>query len=185
MLNPCHEGVAVAILPNETGTWTAQIEFNGTWISFEIDVVEDEQIIIGTHLLNENYVHELRLYNTDNELFGCYKLQTMYTRGGTNAEPIPVDDAVAFLAYIVVAGTPASGLVDIGNGILAKEIAEGASFTDARLADLIVTTASLNGQSYVGQVANYTKSAAGTLFTWTNGTTMTENDVLILYTANA
>lgn len=183
MLNPCHTGVSVAIIPDETGTWTAQIEFNGTWISFEIDVVEDEQIIIGTHLLNENYVHELRLYNTDNELLGCYKLQTMYTSGGTNAEPIPVGDTVEFLAYIVVTGTPASGLVDIGNGVYGKEVAEGDSLTDARLAGLVITTAEIGGQSYTPSILNFTKPQASTVFTWTNGYTMTENDILILYTS--
>lgn len=182
-LDPCNEGVELDITADETGTWTGQIEFNGTWISFEIDVVEDEKIIIGTHLLNENYIHEFRLYDVEGNLFACYKLQTMYTKGATNAIPIPSGDSVGFLAYIVVTGAPAIGLVNIGNGIFAKEIAEGASFTDSRLAGLIIPTAEIGGQSYTAATTNYTKAQASTTFTWVNGFSMTENDILILYTS--
>lgn len=184
-VNPCNAGTTIDLAADETGTWTGQIEFNGTWISFEIDVVEDEKIIIGTHLLNENYVHEFRLYNVENDLFGCYKLQTMYTKGTANAIPIPVNESVSFLAYIGVASDPSDDLVNIGNGIFAKEVLSGSSFTDSRLEDLIVSSASINGQSYVGATWNYTKPVASGVFTFINGNQITDGDVLILYTSES
>lgn len=75
--NPCSNGVELPINADETADWRVLIEFNGTWITLSIEVTDGEPIIIP-NVLNERYVHTIRLLNSDKELFNdtCYKLIT-------------------------------------------------------------------------------------------------------------
>lgn len=86
--NPCTAGTLLDILADETGTWTGRLEFNGAWKFFGLEVEDGIEISILTTLLNENYVHELKLYKEDGSLFNCYKLHTQYTANVANA-PVP------------------------------------------------------------------------------------------------
>jgi hypothetical protein len=75
--DPCSNNVTLPLNADETGSWTLLIEFNGTWIRLNIDVTDGEPIVIP-NVLNEHYVHTIRLLDTDKELFNntCYKLIT-------------------------------------------------------------------------------------------------------------
>lgn len=86
--NPCSNGVQLPINADETGNWSVLIEFNGTWIRLSLEVTEGEPIILP-NVLNERYVHTIRLLNSDKELFNdtCYKLVTGH---GTNGDIIPL-----------------------------------------------------------------------------------------------
>lgn len=71
----CDNDITLPLNADETGLWTLLIEFNGTWIKLSIEVVEGEPIVIP-NVLNEHYVHTVRLLNSSKELFNdtCYKL---------------------------------------------------------------------------------------------------------------
>lgn len=75
--NPCDNDIILPIVANETGDWVVLIEFNGTWIRLSISVTDGEPIAIQ-NVLNECYVHTIRLLNTEKELFNdtCYKAIT-------------------------------------------------------------------------------------------------------------
>jgi hypothetical protein len=75
--DPCNNNISLPLDADETGTWAVQIEFNGTWIRLNIEVTEGEAIVIP-NVLNEHYVHTIRLLNSGKELFNdtCYKLMT-------------------------------------------------------------------------------------------------------------
>src|SRR4051812_14022860 len=87
-LNPYSTGTALDIEATETGTWTGRIEFNGTWREFGVSVIQGEEIAIFTSLLNENYIHELRLYNIAGQVVNCYKLKTLLSNSVADA-PLP------------------------------------------------------------------------------------------------
>ncbi len=86
--NPCSNGVQLPIIADETGSWSVLVEFNGTWIRLSLEVTEGEPIVLP-NVLNERYVHTIRLLNSDRELFNdtCYKLMT---GNGTNGDLIPL-----------------------------------------------------------------------------------------------
>lgn len=90
-LNPCTTGTDTGITATEDGVWTARLGFNGVWRAFGVSVESGEDIAILTALLNENYVHELRLYKLDGSLFNCYHLKTRMTFNVNDADiPSPV-----------------------------------------------------------------------------------------------
>jgi hypothetical protein len=80
--NPCDNGIELPLNADETGDWVLLIEFNGTWIRLVVEVENGEPIVIQ-NVLNENYVHTIRLLNTEKELFNdtCYKLITKVVDG--------------------------------------------------------------------------------------------------------
>lgn len=88
--DPCSDGVELPLVADETGTWTVLIEFNGTWVRLSIEVEDGENIVIP-NVLNEFYVHTIRLLNTEKELFNdvCYKLRTQTVSGLQIALPTP------------------------------------------------------------------------------------------------
>lgn len=87
-VNPCNAGTDIGITATETGSWNAQILFNGKWTFFAFQVDEGEAVIIPTVVLNEDYVHELRLTNTEG-VTTCYHLRTAYTSVLSGYEPVP------------------------------------------------------------------------------------------------
>lgn len=76
-LSLCEEFIPLSIVANETGTWKALIEFNGMSLTYDIEVVDGEQISIPNKL-NENYAHILRLYDSSGSLVNntCYTIRT-------------------------------------------------------------------------------------------------------------
>lgn len=78
-INPCNVGTFIGIEATETGTWTARLGFNNTFREFGISVDDGKEIAIPTELLNENYQHDLKLYDSNGILINCYKLQTHLT----------------------------------------------------------------------------------------------------------
>lgn len=93
-VNPCNIATYIGITPTEgdSGNWLSELWFNGVKTSFGTAVILGEEISILTALLNENYVHEYRLYNNENELYGCYKIHTTLSK---NVAGAPVPPAVA------------------------------------------------------------------------------------------
>ena len=73
----CSNDIMLPIQADETGSWKVQIEFNGTWIRLNTEVSQGEPISIP-NVLNEFYVHTIRLLRSDGSLFNdtCYKLIT-------------------------------------------------------------------------------------------------------------
>lgn len=88
LVNPCTTGTTLPIEANQTGTWEGHLYFNGGVKTFGINVTSGQDISILTALLNENYRHEFRLYNTSGALHGCYRLKTVYTTTVDDA-PVP------------------------------------------------------------------------------------------------
>jgi len=82
--NTCSNGVELPINADETASWSVLIEFNGTWIRLSVDVVDEEPIVIP-NILNERYVHTIRLLRANKDLFNntCYRLQTGYVNSNT------------------------------------------------------------------------------------------------------
>lgn len=91
-LNPCNTGTYIGINATETGTWVGKIYFNGAVKKFGVEVTEGDEIAILTSLLNEDYVHEFKLYDTTGELVDCYKLHTELTQSVSDAPIPPVAD---------------------------------------------------------------------------------------------
>ena len=75
----CSSNITLPLNADETGTWVVQVEFNGQRIRLNIEVTYGQPIVIP-NILNEGYVHTIRLLNTDKELFNntCYKLDTKH-----------------------------------------------------------------------------------------------------------
>jgi len=177
------ESIILNLEADETGVWQWRFGFNERWFQQGINVTNGEPIEIP-NILNEQYITTMEFINVEGEKFNdkCYTLDTskLALSSGGVAPDLP-SDVVEYLAYIVVTGTPATGLVDIGNGVLGKEIAAGGtSFIDVRLIGLLVTTAETASQSYTPD--NFTKVKPSNTFAWTNGMELTEGQIIILYT---
>lgn len=89
IFNPCSEGAELAIEATETGTWSADIYFNGVPTQFSFGVTEGDNIVIPTEFLNEYYTHEFRLYNGAGTLLECYHLKARYSNNAGEFTPIP------------------------------------------------------------------------------------------------
>lgn len=87
--NPCSEGVQLDIVADESGDWSADIYFNGVPTQFSFGVTNGEKIIIPVQFLNEYYTHEFRLYDTAQELVGCYWLKALASNNAGSFDPIP------------------------------------------------------------------------------------------------
>lgn len=87
-VNPCNAGTELDVQAEADGTWNAQILFNEKWTQFGFEVNVGENIVIPTSVLNENYLHELRLFNTTG-VQSCYHLKTRYTSVLSGFEPQP------------------------------------------------------------------------------------------------
>jgi hypothetical protein len=87
--NPCSEGAELAIEATETGTWSADLYFNGVPTQFSFGVTQGENIVIPTEFLNEYYTHEFRLYNGAGTLLACYQLKARYSNNAGEFTPIP------------------------------------------------------------------------------------------------
>lgn len=121
-VNPCNTGSYIGIDATETGTWTGKIYFNGAVKKFGVEVTEGEEIAILTSLLNENYVHEFKLYDTVNDLVGCYKLQTELTQNVADAPVPPVADGTWDWQTVIVTTDTMTVTSDYFTGDLSPEI---------------------------------------------------------------
>lgn len=88
-INPCSEGVELDIVSDYTGNMTGRVWFNGTVTSFGISVTDGERIILPVTLFNENYAHEMRLYDEDGELIECYRVKTYVDYDSGEFTPTP------------------------------------------------------------------------------------------------
>lgn len=91
-LNPCNIGTGIGVTANATGNWMALLEFNGAWQNFGVAVTSGEEVVFLSSVFNENYTHELRLFDANDTLFGCYRLSTVYTKNVSGAPVIPPAD---------------------------------------------------------------------------------------------
>lgn len=87
-VNSCNTGTLLNITAPATETMLAKLEFNGVIREFGISTTAGEKIAILTSLLNECYVHVLRLYRADGSLHACYRLTTQPSYDVANA-PVP------------------------------------------------------------------------------------------------
>lgn len=60
------------LVADETGTWTAEIEFNGMVKCALTVPVEMGMPVQIPNRLNENYLHEARFFREDGTLIGCF-----------------------------------------------------------------------------------------------------------------
>lgn len=179
--NDC-DSITTNLIANETGVWGMRYEFNGRWFVSALSVTQDTPIVLPT-VFNESYIHIINFYNNAAEVFNdtCYTLDTNKIPGSNTSGSIPVPgNAVDYLAYIVVDGTPSTSLVAIGD-LTGKEINGGSGIIDARLIGRVVTGASVGGQIYTPDT--YSKPKGSNTFTFTNGYESTTGTVIILYTS--
>lgn len=103
MVNPCLESVNLGILAEADEAVTGMIEFNGNYTTFSVAVNEGQNIFLPVELFNEQYVHELRL--TQSETL-CYKVKTLLST--RNQSPI-IDNSMWNWARIT--GIPPATMV--------------------------------------------------------------------------
>lgn len=141
--NPCSEGVEIDVEATYTGDITGRVYFNGISQSFTVGVTEGENIIIPSSVLNENYTHELRLYN-GSSLLNCYHLKVTID---VNSGDFPVPEST---------GNTLQGASFTGNG------------TDTQAFPILtgqtLFTISMGGQEYTSEYFTQT----GTFVTWSN-----------------
>lgn len=75
LVNPCNTGTGLGIIANATGTWEAVLAFNGVSRVFSFEADDGDEISVPTSVLNENYVHVLKLTNP-NDVLTCYEIST-------------------------------------------------------------------------------------------------------------
>jgi len=128
--NPCSIGAELPLVASETGDITGEIEFNGVWTTFSVGVLEGENIVILTSLLNEYYTHLLKMYNEAGALINntCY---TVKSRAMLNAPDFSV--------------LPPGEVVEVFN-ITVEE--EGIALSDPLLANSTVMLLNTDAQSY-------------------------------------
>lgn len=153
-INPCSEGVELDIIPGYSGDMTGKAWFNGTVKSFGIEVTEGERIIIPTEILNENYSHEMRLYDEEGELINCYRVKTYLDTNSGEFTPTP----------IIVGG--------LGGGVFTGNETDTQSF--AGLSGYTLLTVEMAGQSYTSDF--WTQN--NTTITWKTDTVFTGTIVL-------
>lgn len=93
---PCATEVPLGILSDTTGTVKMIVEFNGTYIRKDIEVVNGEAITVP-NVFNENYNHLTQFYKADGSIINdtCYKIKTMatiFTTGGGSGGSVAWDD---------------------------------------------------------------------------------------------
>lgn len=127
--NPCGEGAELPIEANETGTWTIRIEFNGFWKASSFGVTDNENIVIPVELLNENYKHTAKIYDSTGLLVNdtCYTIKSIALMDSPDYPVIPPTDCCPIDVDITI---------------------DGSSFTDSRLEGKLVAYITYNGQSY-------------------------------------
>lgn len=106
-VNPCNVGTELDVQAEANGTWNAQILFNEKWTQFGFEVNAGENIVIPTSVLNENYLHELRLFNTTG-VQTCYHLKTRYTSVLSGFEPQPPISSIWQWGKLAVNGNTVS-----------------------------------------------------------------------------
>lgn len=111
--NPCSVGAQLNIVADETGTWIADIEFNGMWREFSFVVNAGDKIIIPTIFLNELYEHELKIYNSERILINdtCYIVKSFATTNSPSYELPTNSDMILF--FDTLADFPSPGAVNI------------------------------------------------------------------------
>lgn len=169
------DGITVNLPVDEAGTWTMHYEFNGVWFKETFEVAGGADVVLPP-IFNEVYAHLIKFYKPDGTFLEntCYTLDMSAVPSYSPSQYSPV--MPSYFEYIVVSGTPESGLV---NG--RKEIAEGNSITDSRLAGYIVTGVGALSQFY--NSGDYTKAKGSSTLTMTNGVSFGDDTVIIIYVA--
>lgn len=91
-VDPCNEGTAIGITAATTGTYEAAIQFNSVWSRFSLAGTENEEFVILTSMLNENYVHKFQLTDPSGNL-NCFTLSTSLAFSVSNSPtPTPEPD---------------------------------------------------------------------------------------------
>lgn len=88
-INPCSEGVELDIIAEYSGNMTGKVWFNGAVTSFGVTVEDGERIILPTSLFNENYAHEMRLYDEEGVVIECYRVKTYIDKDAPEFTPTP------------------------------------------------------------------------------------------------
>lgn len=131
VFDPCSEGAQInEIIADETGNWTGEIEFAGAYTGFSFGVIDGEKIVIPAELLNENYVHDLKLFKVDGTLLNdtCYQFSARAVKNSGSFPVIPGEGVPDPIKIIIV---------DAGN-----------SFTDERLVGKTVSHIVSDDSSY-------------------------------------
>lgn len=89
-LNPCSEGMQLDYEATETGNWKGVLYFQDTSTEFAFGVTAGDPIVVPTELFNENYTHELRVYNTAGDLEVCLHVKTIIDQNAGNYPVIPI-----------------------------------------------------------------------------------------------
>ncbi len=152
-VNKCSEGVELPIVADYDGDMYGELYFNDMVSTFTVAVELNKKIVIPSSIVNENYVHELRLYR-DGILYGCYHLRTVFSVNEGTHDLIPPSHGYLQTAQYV------------GNNA-------GSQVFGALLGYTLVTI-SMGGQDYTNEFWSQT----GTTVTWLGG--MTFNGQVVL-----
>lgn len=146
--DPCSQGAALPVYATYTGDVRGEIEFNGLWTEFSVGVTDTEAIVIPTSVLNEYYVHTLKLYDEAGDLINdtCYAVNAKAMRG---AGDFPVQ--------------PSGAVIEVFDVTIG---ADGSTFTDSRLEDGTVMLLNTNAQAYNSPF--FTKPFSSTTLTGVN-----------------
>lgn len=104
-INPCSEGANIGVKSLVSGNVAVKVLFNGIVNSSYVNVTIGEDIIIPTKALNENYVHEVRIYS-GSTLIECLKVTTFIDYNSTEYPvPPPIDPTMPFVKEYTGNGT--------------------------------------------------------------------------------
>lgn len=114
----CPGTVELDLAANATGVWTFLYEFNGKWKGGSIDVTNGENIELPW-VFNENYIHQIKIYDADGDLFNdtCYKLDTSKIAGNYTT-PTDLAEEYVFNVTVSEAGSSFSSSKINGRDVL-------------------------------------------------------------------
>lgn len=126
--DPCNTGFEIPVEATETGNASIEVLFNGNITTFQVSVVEGENIILPTSGFNESYTHEVSITEAGETV--CYKLTTIPAKGLPDFEPIPpvnggLVDTVTIDDYTSTFEVPAGREVQLifpGNQAYARDV---------------------------------------------------------------
>lgn len=97
----CPSVLTLRLPATETTTWPWEFEFNGRWFGGTVDVTTGQNIVLPW-VFNEHYIHLIKFYQADGDLFNdtCYKLDTSKVAGSYSAP-----SEAAEVSYLTVALT--------------------------------------------------------------------------------
>jgi hypothetical protein len=85
--DPCNTGFEIPVAATETTNADIEVLFNGSVKTFQVAIIEGDNIILPTSAFNESYTHEVEISYSGEST--CYKLTTIPATGLPDFEPIP------------------------------------------------------------------------------------------------